>query len=324
MNVSGGWVAGLSRATSGHLRCRPAAQCKATCDAWLHCRAVQCRWSGQLSARCGERPCWGRRWRDATAQWLMPRRRSQTGARPTLRRSCGPRRASSCGCRCSCGPCAMAAARPRRTWCAPRGPGGQGGFGGASGTAGVQPCTIRKHRARPPQDSAAGAAGTGALVRRRAGRRRAGSGVSGRRVAARSRRARRRRSPGRAQVGVVTDIRGRRSTAEAMHLCDKALAATSEAIVITDPNIPDNPIVYCNAGFEKLTGAPCALCGGGLCAQGVVCRAGVWGCAGAPARPQALQNPGALVRLAWRCRAEFVFSPFQYLVEKKTVRNVRE
>ncbi len=82
--------------------------------------------------------------------------------------------------------------------------------------------------------------------------------MSGRRVAARSRRARRRRSPGRAQVGVVTDIRGRRSTAEAMHLCDKALAATSEAIVITDPNIPDNPIVYCNAGFEKLTGAPCA------------------------------------------------------------------
>ena len=56
------------------------------------------------------------------------------------------------------------------------------------------------------------------------------------------------------QVGVVTDIRGRRSTAEAMHLCDKALAATSEAIVITDPNCADNPIVYCNAGFEKLTG----------------------------------------------------------------------
>ena len=56
------------------------------------------------------------------------------------------------------------------------------------------------------------------------------------------------------QVGVVTDVRGRRSTAEAMHLCDKALAATSEAIVITDPNLADNPIVYCNAGFEKLTG----------------------------------------------------------------------
>ncbi|KAK9834967.1 hypothetical protein WJX81_000233 [Elliptochloris bilobata] len=55
-------------------------------------------------------------------------------------------------------------------------------------------------------------------------------------------------------VGVVTDIRGRRSTAEAMHLCDKALAATNEAIVITDPNIADNPVVYCNAGFERLTG----------------------------------------------------------------------
>ena len=61
------------------------------------------------------------------------------------------------------------------------------------------------------------------------------------------------------QVGVVTDIRGRRSTAEAMHLCDKALAATSEAIVITDPNCADNPIVYCNAGFEKLTGGRAVL-----------------------------------------------------------------
>jgi PAS domain-containing protein len=46
----------------------------------------------------------------------------------------------------------------------------------------------------------------------------------------------------------------RRTTADVMHLCDKALASTSEAIVITDPSLPDNPIVYCNDGFEKLTG----------------------------------------------------------------------
>ena len=46
------------------------------------------------------------------------------------------------------------------------------------------------------------------------------------------------------QVGVLTDITARKSTAEAMHLCDKALAATSEATLI----------IYCNEGFSKLFG----------------------------------------------------------------------
>ncbi len=50
------------------------------------------------------------------------------------------------------------------------------------------------------------------------------------------------------------DITSRRNTVDAMHLCDKALASTSEAIIITDPNLPDNPIIYCNQGFEALTG----------------------------------------------------------------------
>ncbi len=40
-----------------------------------------------------------------------------------------------------------------------------------------------------------------------------------------------------------------------MHLCDKALAATSEATLITDSCQPDNPIIYCNSGFTKLLGA---------------------------------------------------------------------
>ena len=48
------------------------------------------------------------------------------------------------------------------------------------------------------------------------------------------------------QVGVLTDITARKSTAEAMHLCDKALAATSEATLITDSSKQDNPIIYCN------------------------------------------------------------------------------
>nr|AML77241.1 putative LOV domain-containing protein [Coccomyxa subellipsoidea] len=55
-------------------------------------------------------------------------------------------------------------------------------------------------------------------------------------------------------VGVITDITARKSTAEAMHLCDKALAATSEATLITDAAQPDNPIIYCNSGFTKLLG----------------------------------------------------------------------
>jgi len=58
---------------------------------------------------------------------------------------------------------------------------------------------------------------------------------------------------------VLTDITARKSTAEAMHLCDKALAATSEATLITDSSKPDNPIIYCNSGFTKLFGAPPVL-----------------------------------------------------------------
>ena len=56
-------------------------------------------------------------------------------------------------------------------------------------------------------------------------------------------------------VGVVKDVTARHSADEAMHLCDKALAATSEAMLITDASQRDNPILYCNAAFTKLLGA---------------------------------------------------------------------
>jgi PAS domain S-box-containing protein len=39
-----------------------------------------------------------------------------------------------------------------------------------------------------------------------------------------------------------------------MWLRDQALAASRGAIVITDPNEPDNPIVYANPTFERITG----------------------------------------------------------------------
>ena len=46
----------------------------------------------------------------------------------------------------------------------------------------------------------------------------------------------------------------RRSPDELRRLLDRAVAASSNGIVITDPGLPDNPIVYVNPAFEKTTG----------------------------------------------------------------------
>jgi PAS domain S-box-containing protein len=37
-------------------------------------------------------------------------------------------------------------------------------------------------------------------------------------------------------------------------LKDRALASTAEGITISDPSLPDNPLIYANSGFERLTG----------------------------------------------------------------------
>jgi sigma-B regulation protein RsbU (phosphoserine phosphatase) len=39
-----------------------------------------------------------------------------------------------------------------------------------------------------------------------------------------------------------------------LELKDRALAATAEGITIADLRLPDNPLIYANAGFERLTG----------------------------------------------------------------------
>jgi PAS domain S-box-containing protein len=39
-----------------------------------------------------------------------------------------------------------------------------------------------------------------------------------------------------------------------LSLRDRAIAATSDGIVITDATRPDNPLIYCNAAFERITG----------------------------------------------------------------------
>jgi PAS domain S-box-containing protein len=46
----------------------------------------------------------------------------------------------------------------------------------------------------------------------------------------------------------------RRSSEELRRLLDRAVAASSNGIVITEPSLPDNPIIYVNPAFERATG----------------------------------------------------------------------
>lgn len=47
---------------------------------------------------------------------------------------------------------------------------------------------------------------------------------------------------------------GTDSTGISMTLMQRALSTTVEGIAISDPSLPDNPLIYVNEGFEKLTG----------------------------------------------------------------------
>jgi phosphoserine phosphatase RsbU/P len=49
------------------------------------------------------------------------------------------------------------------------------------------------------------------------------------------------------------NLQDRRAEAQ-LELKDRALAATSEGITIADARLPDQPIIYANEGFERLTG----------------------------------------------------------------------
>jgi PAS domain S-box-containing protein len=51
----------------------------------------------------------------------------------------------------------------------------------------------------------------------------------------------------------ATSLERRRSEAQ-LQLKNRALAATAEGITIADARLPDNPLIYANAGFERLTG----------------------------------------------------------------------
>ncbi|HUR55624.1 MAG TPA: PAS domain S-box protein, partial [Gemmataceae bacterium] len=53
---------------------------------------------------------------------------------------------------------------------------------------------------------------------------------------------------------VVRDVTERVRAEEALRLRDRAIRTVSQGILITDPNRPDNPIVYVSPGFERMTG----------------------------------------------------------------------
>jgi diguanylate cyclase (GGDEF)-like protein/PAS domain S-box-containing protein len=55
-------------------------------------------------------------------------------------------------------------------------------------------------------------------------------------------------------VAVARDISQRKRAEESLRLAQRALEATGNGIVITDPRQPDNPIVYVNPAFERITG----------------------------------------------------------------------
>lgn len=50
------------------------------------------------------------------------------------------------------------------------------------------------------------------------------------------------------------DITTRKQFEQQLHLLERALANSTSGILITDATSPDNPLVYVNAGFERITG----------------------------------------------------------------------
>jgi two-component system, cell cycle sensor histidine kinase and response regulator CckA len=55
-------------------------------------------------------------------------------------------------------------------------------------------------------------------------------------------------------VGQVQDITERKLAEETLRLRERAIEAVSQGIVLTDPTLPDNPIVYASPSFERMTG----------------------------------------------------------------------
>ena len=94
---------------------------------------------------------------------------------------------------------------------------------------------------------------------------------------------------------------------------DRALGSLSEGVTISDPNLPDCPIIYCNDAFlvgagRWALGAGAGLLGAGRWALG----AGHWalGAAGLLGFPPQLSSQGQPGRQAVVCRDQAANVPF--------------
>ena len=59
-------------------------------------------------------------------------------------------------------------------------------------------------------------------------------------------------------VGLAAEADELSRAAQDARMKERAMAASSEGIVVADPNRPDDPIVYVNPAFEEITGYPAA------------------------------------------------------------------
>ncbi|MBW4631080.1 MAG: PAS domain S-box protein [Iphinoe sp. HA4291-MV1] len=55
-------------------------------------------------------------------------------------------------------------------------------------------------------------------------------------------------------LGIYTDITERKQAEESLQLRDRAIAASSNGIMIADVTMPDSPIIYANPALEQITG----------------------------------------------------------------------
>ncbi len=55
-------------------------------------------------------------------------------------------------------------------------------------------------------------------------------------------------------MGISRDITDRKRAEEVLQLRDRAIQAVTQGILITDPGLPDNPIIYASPGLQRMTG----------------------------------------------------------------------
>ena len=97
-------------------------------------------------------------------------------------------------------------------------------------------------------------------------------------------------------VSVAQDITERRDAEQRLRLRDRAIQAVTQGILITDPSLPDNPVIYVSPSFEQLTGYTTAEVVGRNCRF----------LQGAGTDPETVSRIRAAVRQGESCKVELL------------------